>query len=191
MVIVDEAHHVRNPLTFSHQAVRFFCDNADAVVFLTATPLQLGSEDLFVLLNLLRPDLIIDRESFQHMAAPNPYINQAIDAARAGQDGWHDQALEALDQASATDWGSHIFARDPEFRSLTTKLTQTQLSPEERLELVNRMEGFHTFSQIISRTRRRDIGEFTVREPHTVAVEFTREQRELHDALLVMQARIL
>jgi len=30
LVIVDEAHHIRNPNTFSHQGVRFFCDNADA-----------------------------------------------------------------------------------------------------------------------------------------------------------------
>ena len=67
LVIVDEAHHIRNPDTFSHKAVKFFCDNAEAVVFLTATPIQLGSNDLFVLLNTLRPDLIIDQESFSHM----------------------------------------------------------------------------------------------------------------------------
>jgi len=54
LVIVDEAHHIRNQDTFSHKAVRFFCDHAEAVVFLTATPIQLGSHDLFVLLNTLR-----------------------------------------------------------------------------------------------------------------------------------------
>ena len=42
----------------------------------------------------------------------------------------------------------------------------------------------HTFSNIISRTRRRDIGEFTLRKPITVTVEFTPEQRVLHDAVL-------
>ncbi|MDE0286744.1 MAG: DEAD/DEAH box helicase family protein, partial [Gammaproteobacteria bacterium] len=50
LVIVDEAHHIRNTSTYSHQAVRFFCDHAEAAVFLTATPIQLGSHDLFVLL---------------------------------------------------------------------------------------------------------------------------------------------
>ncbi len=67
LVIVDEAHHIRNPNTRSHEAVRFFCDCAEAAVFLTATPIQLGSEDLFVLLNVLRPDLIQDMESFKHI----------------------------------------------------------------------------------------------------------------------------
>ncbi len=37
MVIVDEAHLIRNSDTYSHKAVRFFCDFAEAVVFLTAT----------------------------------------------------------------------------------------------------------------------------------------------------------
>ena len=56
LVIVDEAHHIRNQDTFNHKAVRFFCDHAEAVVFLTATPIQLGSHDLFVLPNLDKPE---------------------------------------------------------------------------------------------------------------------------------------
>ena len=53
LVIVDEAHHIRNADTYLHQAVRYFCDNAQAAVLLTATPVQLGSQDLFTLLNVL------------------------------------------------------------------------------------------------------------------------------------------
>ena len=78
LVIVDEAHHIRNSETFLHQGVRYFCDNAQAVVLLTATPVQLGSEDLYTLLNVLRPDLVIDKASFAQMAEPNQYINAAI-----------------------------------------------------------------------------------------------------------------
>ena len=65
------------PNTYLHQAVRYFCDNAQAAVFLTATPVQLGSRDLFTLLNVLRPDLVIDRPSFEQMATPNGFINGA------------------------------------------------------------------------------------------------------------------
>lgn len=191
LVIVDEAHHARNPNTYTHEAVRFFCDNAEAVVFLTATPLMLGSDDLFVLLNLLRPDLIIDRESFQHMAAPNPHINRAIDVARGGSEGWQQEAVSVLEDATRTDWGSRIMAEDPEFRSVKKELTENTLSPENRVSVIHRLEDLHTFSGIINRTRRRDIGEFTVREPQTVPVEFTPQQRELHDSLLEVQAQIL
>src|SRR5438034_11489003 len=77
LVIVDEAHHIRNAQTFLHQGVRYFCDNAQAVLLLTATPVQLGSDDLFTLLSVLRPDLVIDHASFEQMAEPNRYINIA------------------------------------------------------------------------------------------------------------------
>ena len=191
LVIVDEAHHARNPNTYSHEAVRFFCDNAEAVVFLTATPLQLGSDDLFVLLNLLRPDIVIDHESFQHMAGPNPHINRAIDAVRGGADDWQAQALKALEDSVGTQWGQRILSMDPAFVRLRRDLSGLTLSHRDRVHAIRTLEDLHTFSGMINRTRRRDIGEFTVREPRTVSVEFTPEQRRLHDSLLSVQAEIL
>ena len=191
LVIVDEAHHVRNPETLRHEAVRFFCDNAEAVVFLTATPIQLGSDDLYVLLNMLRPDLILDKESYTHMAGPNPHINRAIDAARSGTPNWQQEAGDALGLALETPWGKSMMVNSPECQRLSKSFAGDDLSAEERVTAINDLESMHTFSSIINRTRRRDIGEFTVRDSKTVAVEFTAEQRELHDALLEAQAMIL
>jgi hypothetical protein len=48
----------------------------------------------------------------------------------------------------------------------------------------------HTFAGIINRTRRRDIGDFTIRKPETVVVAFTPAQQHLHDELLRVQAEI-
>lgn len=190
LVIVDEAHHIRNQETYSHKAVRFFCDHAEAVVFLTATPIQLGSHDLFVLLNTLRPDLIIDQESFEHMAEPNPFINHAIDLARVRKSEWAIQAAEKLDEAEATPWGKAILRHNPEFNRIHTQLSQKVVSEEECIRLITDLEELHTFSGIINRTRRRDIGDFTIRRPETVVVEFTPAQKRLHDDLLNIQAEI-
>ncbi len=190
LVIVDEAHHIRNTETYKHKAVRFFCDNAEAVVFLTATPIQLGSNDLFVLLNVLRPDLIIDHESFVHMAEPNPFINRAVAITRAQETGWSIQAVEALEQAAITLWGRSILRQNPEFNRILNQLTQDDIELEERIQLITDLETLHTFSGIINRTRRRDIGEFTIRKPETVVVQFTSAQKKLHDDLLQVQAEI-
>jgi SNF2 family DNA or RNA helicase len=65
LVIVDEAHNIRNANTWAYRGVELFCRNADAVVFLTATPLQNSNNDLYPLLNLLRPDVIIDKDTFK------------------------------------------------------------------------------------------------------------------------------
>lgn len=190
LVIVDEAHHIRNQGTANHDAVRFFCENAEAAVFLTATPIQLGSHDLFVLLNVLRPDLILDEESFNHMAEPNPFINRAIDAARAQERDWKQTATEALNEASATAWGRSILKNNPEFQEIKGRLAGRHITPEDRIQLITDMEALHTFSGIINRTRRRDIGEFTIRRPQTVPVELTIAQEELHEALLETQKEI-
>ena len=190
LVIVDEAHHIRNQGTANHEAVRFFCENAEAAVFLTATPIQLGSHDLFVLLNVLRPDLILDEESFNHIAEPNPFINQAVDAARAQERQWAQTAKESLDQAANTSWGQSILKTNPEYKRIKNQLSDGRITPEERVQLITDMEALHTFSGIINRTRRRDIGEFTIRRPQTVEVALTTEQEELHEALLETQAEI-
>ena len=190
LVIVDEAHHIRNQNTANHEAVRFFCENADAAVFLTATPIQLGSHDLFVLLNVLRPDLILDEESFNHMAEPNPSINQAVDAARAQKMGWIQIAKEALDEAASTSWGQSILKDNPEFIRIRKHLGRKHITPEDRVQLIMDMEALYTFSGIINRTRRRDIGEFTIRRSQTVEIELTTEESELHEALLETQSEI-
>jgi hypothetical protein len=128
LVIVDEAHHIRNSNTYTYQAAKYFCDNAEAVIFLTATPIQLGKEDLYTLLNALRPDLIIDPESFNHMAEPNPYINAAVSAMREENDEWTKNALENLDKACATSWGRQLLAKNPEFIHLQERLKVSDIS---------------------------------------------------------------
>ncbi len=190
LVIVDEAHHIRNQSTYSHQAVRFFCDHAEAAIFLTATPIQLGSHDLFVLLNTLRPDLILDHESFEHMAEPNPLINQAVDYVRLQGPDWTTRTIEALDQAAATSWGRAILRNNPEFKRAQERLAGGRIAADERVQLITNIESLHTFSGIINRTRRRDIGTFTIRKPETVNVPFTFSQQQLHDELLQVQAEI-
>lgn len=190
LVIVDEAHHIRNRETYSHKAVRFFCDHAEAVIFLTATPIQLGSNDLFVLLNTLRPDLVIDKESFDHMAEPNIHINRSISLTRSQEAEWITHAVSALEEAASTPWGKAILRQNPAFNQVRTCLTKGNISSEERVQLINDLEALYTFSGIINRTRRRDIGDFTVRKPETVVVEFTPAQKQLHDDLLQVQREI-
>ena len=184
LVIVDEAHHIRNTSTYAYKAVSRFCDAAEAVVFLTATPVQLEYDDLFVLLNLLRPDLIIDKNTFHDMAEPNTYINQASTLARAHKDGWKEAALEQIQLACATAWGRKVFTNNPVVDNIMRLLQKSEVSVEQRVQLITDIENLHTFSNIISRTRRRDIGEFTLRKPITVPVEFTVEQKILHDSIL-------
>jgi len=191
LVIVDEAHHIRNTETWAYRTVRYFCDNAEAVVLLSATPIQLGDNDLFNLLQLVRPDLLPSRRDFDQMAEPNPYINAAIETARNASEGWMIAAREHLARALRTSWGSLVLAADPRVQPLLDSLEQKELLADDRLKLVRQLEALYTFSPIINRTRRRDIGSFTTRKPETVSVDFTEEQASLHRCVLDLFAKML
>jgi ATP-dependent helicase HepA len=189
LLIVDEAHNARNTDTNLYQGLRLLADNAEAVVLLTATPVQLGTGDLFSLLNLLRPDLVIDRPTFERMAEPNSEINAAVAAIRSGHPGWQNEALDHLGRAAATDWGRVMLGPSPEYRALSAAIGETR-DDEGRVRLIHRTEALHSFASMISRTRRRDIGAFTTRKPRTEAVPFTAEQQAVHDAILDVQRAV-
>ena len=67
---------------FEYKCVKYFCDHADAVIMLTATPLQTSDDDLFTLLNVLRPDVVIDKQTFNLMSRPNAHISQVSSLIR-------------------------------------------------------------------------------------------------------------
>jgi superfamily II DNA or RNA helicase len=186
LVIVDEAHHIRNADTWLHQGVRFFCDHAEAVIFLTATPIQMGNQDLFTLLNVLRPDLVIDKASFEFMAEPNPHIHAAANHLRSAAADSQQQAAVELKAAADT----FSFIETPDFQRVLDTLAEPDISPATRVAMIREIDRFSTFDSLINRTRRRDIGNFTTRKPETVSVPFTDAQRALHDQLIATAARI-
>ena len=110
------------PETYLHQGVRYFCDNAQAAIFLTATPVQLGREDLFTLLNVLRPDLVIDHSSFEQMAEPNRPINVAVQHCRSAKEGWQRKARACMDEVAQTHWGRLFLLESPAFQDIYDRL---------------------------------------------------------------------
>jgi hypothetical protein len=171
--------------------VRYFADNAEAVVFLSATPVQLGRDDLFTLLNVLRPDVIIDPASFNQMAEPNQFINAAIQACRRGDAGWTNKVRKELLCVAGTTWGREVLAVKPGFQHIYDGLAEGSGDGATRIKTIQALEDLYTFSSVINRTRRRDIGEFTTRKAETLTTDFTPSQQELHDDLLSVIARIL
>ena len=196
LVIVDEAHHIRNgsmdkDKAFAYKCTKYFCDHADAVVMLTATPLQTGDNDLFTLLNVLRPDIVIDQKTFSMMARPNEYISRTVHLLRAANENWAQDAIRELRSVRKTQWGDTVIAENPLYEDILIRLEKEEISREERVKLISDIESLHSFSTIINRTRRRDIQDFCVRRSHTIPVEFTDYQQRLHDMLLSFEAAAL
>lgn len=191
MVIVDEAHHIRNRNTYAYEAVKYICDHADSVIFLTATPLQTGDEDLFTLLNVLRPDVILDQETFKMMARPNPHINKAAHIIRTESSNWTQEALRSLEEAASTQWGEAVISSNPVYKKTASMLSQTNMTREQRVQLISDVESLHSFYGMMNRTRRQDIQDFCIRRSYTVETAFTLRQKDLHHELLKFEATAL
>lgn len=196
LVIIDEAHHIRNgsmekEKAFEYKCVKYFCDNADAVVMLTATPLQTSDDDLFTLLNVLRPDVVIDKQTFNMMSRPNVHISEAAKSIRRADQDWQAQATEALKGVLGTQWGENVIAANPTYGEMIKTLQQDKITREERVKLISDAESLHSFNSMLNRTRRKDIQDFCIRRPYTLAVEFTERQQELHDELLRFESNAL
>ncbi|MBQ6700716.1 MAG: DEAD/DEAH box helicase family protein [Oscillospiraceae bacterium] len=196
LVIIDEAHHIRNgsidkEKAFAYKCVRYFCEHADAVVMLTATPLQTSDDDLYTLLNLLRPDVVMDKEIFRLMSRPNEFIYRCSHVVRGAADGWQNEAKETLKNVITTQWGENVIAKNPLYNDILDRLNRSEISREERVKLVSDIESLHSFNTMINRTRRKDIQDFCVRRSFTVETSFTQEQSELHDELLKFEYNAL
>ena len=194
LTIIDEAHHVRNPETNSYDVAQWLSEVSEAVLFLSATPVQVGSHNLYYLLNLLRPDLFPEEAVFAEMLEPNRYMTQAARHIRSMRPPvtWRADAAQMLDEALRTGWGQAALWRDPRFSLWHGRLSQpTPLSAMERVQCLRDLEELHTLARVVNRTRRRDIGRFTVREPHTVSIPFTPEQHEFYTRLIAFRQQTL
>ena len=189
LVIIDEAHHIRNgsldkDKAYAYKCVRYFCEHADAVVMLTATPLQTSDDDLFTLMNLLRPDVIMDKDVFRMMSRPNEFIYRCSHAIRGAGEGWRETAIAELTNIKSTQWGENVIAKNPLYADIIGRLEKPEISREERVKLVSDVESLHSFSTMLNRTRRKDIQDFCIRRSYTVETSFTPQQYDLHNELL-------
>lgn len=196
LVIIDEAHHIRNgsmekEKAFAYKCCKYFCDHSDAVVMLTATPLQTSDNDLFVLLNMLRPDIVIDKSTFDMMSRPNAYISKCSALARSAETEWKEQVIEALKELTKTQWGENVTAKNPAYTEALNILTNSSVTREERVKVISLIESLHSFNDMLNRTRRKDIQDFCIRRSYTVEVEFTEIQMQIHNMLLDFERNAL
>ena len=189
MVIVDEAHHLRNPGRKQWHAGTFLSENATAMVMLTATPVQLGRENLF---NLLR---ILDDQEFpeKHGAEERFRINENIVMAQTAISHIPPN-LSAAGEFLQSAGRYEIISSNPYYhqagKALET-LTQAMETGENedsriksQISAQRALTSLNLISHIYTRTRRRDVHEsFTRREAHPVLVEFTELEREFYNAV--------
>lgn len=163
LLVVDEAHYLRNPQTVTHQLGRLARSAAHYAVFLSATPIHLRSRDLYSLVHLLDEDTFDRAAFFESLLQANAPLLRARDAVlRADPDG---EALsEALQEAS-----EHALLKSSlQLRSVIRDVRSCDdlSDPEFRSRLAYRLDRTNLLGQVVTRTRKREVMEWRViREP--------------------------
>lgn len=196
LVIIDEAHHIRNgslekEKAFNYKCVHYFCEHSDAVVMLTATPIQNSDHDLYTLLNVLRPDMIVSPDTFTAMSAPNAAITACAHILRSQNENWQAEALQTLQKINDYTWGKQVITQNPLHASVIQRFEGPELTREERVQLIHDVESLHSFDCMINRTRRRDIQDFCVRRSYTISTSMTTVQNILYSQLLDFEEEAL
>ena len=183
LLIVDEAHHLRNPETLTHRTVDSLAVGAAAILFLTATPIHLGSENLFNLLTILEPGRFGDVAAFNELLVANEPIVEAERLARLRPIP-ADEILDRLHSAE-NGRGSRFFEGNFFLREAVALLEErSPLQSEDLLHLERHLKDLNLLSDVVTRTRKRDVfEEQAVRTPRVKTVVPTPAEEEFYAAV--------
>ena len=187
LLIVDEAHHLRNRQTLSHRTVRALAQGAHAVLFLTATPIQLGEENLFNLFQLLDDSEFDDLEIFQDRLRANEPVVEAQRLARTIPPPIDEirNRIESLGMGGRASF----FGGNPIYERIRRALRAPPDSAGDQghawaADLQHDLEELSLLSHIFSRTKKRDVfPDATIRAAHVIPVALTLPEREFYDAV--------
>jgi superfamily II DNA or RNA helicase len=183
LLIMDEAHSMRNTSTRNHAAGAVLAQLARAAIFLTATPINLHKRDIFSLTGLLAPEDELDERTAMEQLEPNRFLNRV--AAILGKPNPDlVEVRQLLVDVKEVTYG-RLLARRPEFNSLVKLLAPESVSPAEIVEARRYIATLNALASVISRTRKAEVDEEKpLREARRVDVSWTPEENAFYDEYL-------
>ncbi len=168
LLVIDEAHYLRNPNTRSAEVGHLLREVSEHIVLLSATPINNREEDLYQLLRLTDPDSFDTRELFpQVLSANEPLLrarNLVLDRQSRGED---------ITNELRSAMRHPLLANSKQLRGLVERQFSPKFLSEtaNRVELANRIERINLLSHTINRTRKHEVQEWkVVREAHSLFV---------------------
>lgn len=163
VLVIDEAHHLRNPETQTNELGQLWHNVAEYSILLTATPIHNRNEDLFSLLRLLDPDTFTRPEVLDQILEANAPLVRARDLV-LGPNPNIEQIRNLIQKAR-----HHPLLRSNRQLSMieeTGLVAESLMHRDIRSRLAHRLETVNMLAHVMTRTRKRDVKEWRViREP--------------------------
>lgn len=181
MVVIDEAHYLRNRETQNHRLGALLRPVAQNLVMLSATPIQLRNTDLFNLLHLLDEDAFPYENSFENTLRANAPIvalrDRVLNAVVV-----QEEFVEALNDAIT----ERIFEDNEQIEYLRDNPPSDEIlaTPQGRAEIAERLDRINPLAKVVTRTLKRDVQEMRVtRVPVAIKIAMNGVERAFYDAV--------
>jgi superfamily II DNA or RNA helicase len=182
LVIVDEAHHMRNSGTLSNQLGQVLSEQAETMLLLTATPIHLGNTNLFQLLHILDPDEFESPDTLDRVLEANRPV---IEADRILRQGTMADVQKSRDILRTVERGElkERFTSSPIYINVLEKLEHADGSDRATVIDIQRdIAQLNLLGHILTRTRKREVSETQpIRQPMVIAARWTPEEQGLYD----------
>jgi SNF2 family DNA or RNA helicase len=160
LLIIDEAHYLRNPESMTAKSGRLFKNVADHVLLLSATPIHLRNQDLYQLLNLVDEDTFNQPYAFDEILEANePLIRARELLLRGNLDG-----VDFLDILLAAQC-HHLLKNNRQLQAIIADPPSDEdlRKADFRAIMANRLETINLLGRSVCRTRKRDVIEWRVK----------------------------
>lgn len=168
-ILCDEAHKMRNKETQTYKGAEILTSLSDSVVFLTATPIMISTENLFNLLHLLDGTRYFNYQIFNARLQENAPFVRAITALN------HNSSLRDIFKKltseeirtsffnsdneeiyTRTRTVDEVYEKDPIYQEIKERLKSDD-NLENRAKLQYLLNSMSVMNNIFSRTRKRDV----------------------------------
>jgi SNF2 family DNA or RNA helicase len=179
LLVIDEAHHMRNPDTLLFNLAQLVNSVSSHRVFLSATPIHLRNRDLHSLLRLIDPDTFEYESTLDELILMNAPIVAARDLlTKPGV------SISAVREQIEAARQHELLASSKALKLISEELETTNLSLAERASLASRLEQVNQLANYVTRTRRRDVEEFRIqREPKAPTLDMAADEAIFYDAV--------
>ena len=163
LLIVDEAHYMRNPETRSSALGQMLREVSENVVLLSATPVNNREEDLYQLLRLVDPDSFYTRDLFPQVLSANEPLLRARNCVLDPRSN-----AEEIVKEFRTALSHPLLKGNRQLQGLARERFDHDFlrEPANRVGIANRIDRINLLRHAINRTRKQEVEEWkVVREP--------------------------
>ncbi|MDO4510199.1 MAG: SNF2-related protein [Bacteroidales bacterium] len=197
LVLCDEAHKMRNR-NETYNGAEIIMNQADAAVFLTATPVMISTENLYNLLHLLDNTHYYNYQIFDNRLQENrPFVEALAELNH------HTPLLQIAKELDEAEFVTRYFSNEKEIYSCTTTIGQAfaedamyqeiqrMLHSEDNMKNRARLQylisSMSIMNNVFSRTRKREVTtdlSQAERKPHMRKVSLTPTERKAFDKVI-------